>query len=66
MLDTLDALVGVDSDKENNPDDIEDDLTIIVQAQEEGFQQVFLEDHEWYDIRMGKDKEKIKFDILGL
>ena len=44
MLDTLDALVGVDSDKENNPDDIEDDLTIIVPAQEEGFQQVFLED----------------------
>lgn len=62
MLDTLDALVGVDSDKENNPDDIEDDLTIIVPAQEEGFQQVFLEDHEWYDIRIGKTKKnKIRY-----
>ncbi|WP_303951065.1 hypothetical protein [Streptococcus vestibularis] len=40
----------------------DDDLTIIVPAQEEGFQQVFLCDHEWYDIRIGKARRnKIKY-----
>ena len=38
------------------------DLTIIVPAQEEGFQQVFLGDCEWYDIRIGKARRnKIKY-----
>ena len=42
--------------------DSQDDLTIIVPAQEEGFQQVFLRDHEWYDIRIGKARRnKIKY-----
>ena len=40
----------------------EDDLTIIVPAQKEGFEQVFLKDNEWYDIRIGKNRRsKIKY-----
>lgn len=40
----------------------DDDLTIIVPAQEDGFQQVFLKDNEWYDIRIGKTKKnKIQY-----
>lgn len=39
-----------------------DDLTIIVPAQEEGFNEVFLGQSEWYDIRIGKTKRnKIKY-----
>ena len=39
----------------------DDDLTIIVPAQEDGFQQVFLKDNEWYDIRIGKRRTKIRY-----
>ncbi|MBF0779095.1 hypothetical protein [Streptococcus cuniculi] len=35
-----------------------DDITLIVPAQEDGFQQVFLQDHEWYDIRIGRSRRK--------
>lgn len=39
-----------------------DDLTIIVPAQEEGFNEAFLGQSEWYDIRIGKTKRnKIKY-----
>ena len=40
---------------------LDDDLTIIVPAQEDGFQQVFLKDNEWYDIRIGKRRTKIRY-----
>ena len=40
----------------------EDDLTIIVPAQKEGFEQVFLKDNECFDIRIGKNRRsKIKY-----
>ncbi|HEL0024659.1 hypothetical protein QLT07_09070 [Streptococcus equi subsp. zooepidemicus] len=39
-----------------------DDLTLIVPAQSEGFNQVFLNDCEWYDIRIGKARRsKIRY-----
>lgn len=38
------------------------DLTLIVPAQEEGFREVFLGEHQWYDIRLGKARRnKIKY-----
>ena len=40
---------------------LDDDLTVIVPAQEEGFQQVFLKENEWYDIRIGKRRTKIRY-----
>ena len=40
---------------------LDDDLTIIVPAQEDGFQQVFLKDNEWYEIRIGKRRTKIRY-----
>ena len=40
MFETLDALIGIQSDESNN---LEDDLTLIVPAQEEGFKEAFLE-----------------------
>mgnify|MGYP000493831550 FL=1 len=59
MLDILDNSSIEETVVEETTDD---DLTIIVPAQEEGFQQVFLCDHEWYDIRIGKARRnKIKY-----
>lgn len=50
--------INIDLERPNT----QDDLTIIVPAQEEGFQRVFLRDHEWYDIRIGKARRnKIKY-----
>ena len=58
MFETLDALIGIQSDESNN---LEDDLTLIVPAQEEGFKEAFLEKNEWYDIRIGKRRTKIRY-----
>lgn len=56
---SLKQINSIDLEDESLLEEItEDDLTIIVPAQEEGFQQVFLKDNEWYDIRIGKLKRK--------
>lgn len=54
----LEKINFTDVDKYENLDD----LTIIVPAQKDGFQQVFLGKKEWYDIRIGKlRRNKIKY-----
>lgn len=35
-----------------------DDLTIIVPARKEGFEQVFMNENQWYDVRISEEKRK--------
>lgn len=59
-----DKLELVNNVEQNNLGDVteNDDLTLIVPAQEEGFKRVFLGQKEWYDIRIGKMRiNKIRY-----